>query len=85
MIWVRLLPQKVSLTINARVHLNIGNADGEFATQLLNVGSGVLDQDSHNEIQLPFQTIQTEDEPINRVFTDFYSNILINGSVIEHF
>ena len=38
-----------------RVH--IGNADGEFATQLLNVGNGLLDQDFHNQIQLPFQII----------------------------
>ena len=46
------------------LHLNISNADGEFATQLLNVGNGLLNRDSHNQIHLPFQTIQTEDELI---------------------
>ena len=57
--------QKVSSTINMRVHLNIADADGEF----LNVGNRLLDQDSHNQIQLPFQTIQI-DELITRVFPD---------------
>ena len=69
-LWDRI--QKVSFTINMRVHLNIGNADGEFTTQLLNVGNGLLDQDSHNQIQLPFQTIQTEYELITRVFPDVH-------------
>ena len=32
----------------------------------------LLDQDSHNQIQLHFQTIQTEDELITRVFTDVH-------------
>ena len=64
--------QKVSLTIDMRVHLDIGNAEGEFATQLLNEGNGLLDQDSHNQIQLPFQIIQTEDELITRVFPDVH-------------
>ena len=64
--------QKVSLTINMQVHLDIGDAEGEFATQLLNVGNGFLDQDFHNQIQLPFQTNQTEDELINKVFPDVH-------------
>ena len=59
------------LKINLRVHLGIGNEDGEFATQLPNVGNGLLDQDSHNQIQLPFLTIRT-DELITRVFPDVH-------------
>ena len=50
------------------MHLDIGNSDGEFATQLLSVGNKLLGQASHNQIQLPFQTVQTEDELITRVF-----------------
>ena len=58
----------MSFTINMLVHLNIGNAEGEF----LNVWNVLLDQDSHNQIQLPFQTILTEDELITRVFPDVH-------------
>ena len=41
----------MSLTINMRLYLDIGKAHGEFATQLLNVGNGLLDRDLRNQIQ----------------------------------
>ena len=43
-----------------------------FLPKLLNVGNGLLDQDPPNQIQLPFQTIQTKDELITRVFSDVH-------------
>lgn len=64
--------QKLSHTINIRVDLNIGNADNEFATQFLNVKNRLLEKESHNQIQLPIQTIQTEEGLIARVFPDVH-------------
>ena len=76
----------MSLTINMEMYLDIDNSDGEFAIQLLNVENGLLDQDSHNQIQLPFQTLQTEDELITSFFRCSYPTLLItNGSLIKHF
>lgn len=44
--------QELSLTINMQVHLKIDNADN---ARLLNMGHGLLNKDSHNQIYLPFQ------------------------------
>ena len=76
----------MGFTINMRVHSNIDNADGELATQLLNMGYGFLDQGSQNKIQLPFQTILPEDGLISKVFPDCHiQHSYKNHSVIEHF
>lgn len=63
----------MSLTLNMRVHLHADDAVGDFAIKLLQVGNGLLDKDSYNQIQLPFTTIQTEEEFIMRVFPDLHN------------
>lgn len=60
------------------MHLNIDNADGKFSTNLLNVGNGLLKIYSYNQIQLPFQTIQTEENLIARVFPDIHIQHFVN-------
>ena len=63
-----------------QLYLDTGNADSKFATQLLNVGNGLLDQDSHNQIQLPFQIIQTDELRLPESFQIFTSNTLMRSS-----
>lgn len=65
--------QKVGLALNMQVGLRIDNSD---VTQLPNVQNLILKKYSHNLIQLPFLTIQAEEDMVDRVFPDVHMIIL---------
>lgn len=66
--------KRLSLHTNMRVLNGDPNA-GEFALQLLQVGNGNIEQNSHGEIELPFgKFLQTQNELIYEVFPNIEVN-----------
>lgn len=55
------------------MHLFIDNTDDEFVARLLNVGNGLLGNDSHDQNKLPFPPIHTEEDMIATVIPYVYT------------